>query len=322
MVRRATSIGLLWAAAIGLSLAASPSAMSQAWPKRPVELIVPFPAGGANDVLARAFAEQATASLGQTFIVVNRDGASGTIGTAAVAAAPPDGYTLLFTPNGPIGTQPSLKPDLSYGAHSFVGICQLFRQYFTLAVVPESPIKNYADLVEAARAQPGAVAFGFGGVGTAPFFIMKQLEAITDTKMLPVPFRGDPPAVNALRSGEIDVAALTIATASAQQFRLLAIPSARRYEPLPDVPTATELGAPIVQEAFGGLVGPKGLSEDVIARLETVCKESAASERFVSIANASGQEIRFERGEAFTRNIAEDAAAKAKLIREAGIKVE
>ena len=127
------------------------------WPERPVQLVVPFPAGGGVDVIARPFAEQFGALLGQPVVVAPRDGASGTIGMALVATAKPDGYTLAFTPNGPVTIQPHVIPTLAYKFEGLVPLCQIFAVQYVLAVKPDSPFRTLADLVGAAKSKPGTV---------------------------------------------------------------------------------------------------------------------------------------------------------------------
>lgn len=150
------------------------------WPEPPIQMIVPFPAGGGVDVIARPFAEMFGALLQQPIVVMPRDGAVGTIGMGVVAAAKPDGYTLAFTPNGPVTVQPHVIPTLAYKMDSLQPLCQIFAVQYVLAVRPDSPYRTLGELIAAAKAQPGKLSYGFGGVATAPHLAISQLTNISN----------------------------------------------------------------------------------------------------------------------------------------------
>src|SRR5437762_6021778 len=260
---------------VGLLLIASSlsdvASAQEAWPTRPIQLIVPFPVGGGVDVIARPFAEILAELLHQSVIVVPRDGAAGTIGTAAVATAKPDGYTLAFTPNGPITVQPHVIATLPYKMDDLVPLCQLFAVQYVLAVRPDSPYKTLPELIAAAKAQPGKLTYGFGGVATAPHLAISQLAIVANFDMLGVPFRGDPQAIVALRGGEVDSAMLNVGGAQAQGCLPLATFAEARQGEIPDTPTVKELGYPVVSSAFGGLFAPKELPADIAEKVDSAC---------------------------------------------------
>lgn len=137
------------------------------WPDRPIQLIIPFPAGGGVDVIARPFAQIFGELVRQTVVVIPRDGAAGTIGSNVVASAKPDGYTIAFTPNGPITVQPHVIAALPYKPDSFVPLCQVFAVQYVIAVGGDSPYRTLGELIAAAKAKPGQVSYGFGGVATS-----------------------------------------------------------------------------------------------------------------------------------------------------------
>lgn len=312
-LRRALPI----AAACMLSAA---SGAQTAWPERPVQLIVPFPAGGGVDVIARPFADLLSAALQQPVIVVPRDGAAGTIGTAAVATAKPDGYTLAFTPNGPITVQPHVIASLPYKFDDLVPLCQLFAVQYVLAVRQDSPYKTLGDLIAAARAHPGKLTYGFGGIATAPHLAISQLAIVAGIDMLGVPFRGDPQAIIALRAGEIDSAMLNIGGAKAQVFRALATFAETRQIEIPDTPTVKELGYPVASSAFGGLFAPKGLPIDVAKRIDSACEKISADERFQRAVRQASQEPVYRNGADFAKLLAADYAIKGDIVKRAGVK--
>ena len=280
----------------------------QTWPERPIQLIVPFPAGGGVDVIARPFAEMFGELLHQSVVVVPRDGAAGTIGAGVVASAKPDGYTLAFTPNGPITVQPHVIPTLAYKPDNLMPLCQIFAVQYVLAVRPDSPHRTLGDLVAAAKAQPGKVSYGFGGVATAPHLAISQLVIAANIDMLGVPFRGDPQAIVALKSGEIDSAMLNIGGARAQGFRLLATFADARQAEIPDTPTVKELGYPVVSSAFGGLFAPKGLATDIAQKIESACQKVATDERYRRAVRQASQEPVYRNSADFARLLADDYA--------------
>ena len=305
----------------GLVAAGANRAIAQTpWPERPVQFIVPFPAGGGVDVIARPFAEVFGELVKQTIVVVPRDGAAGTIGSNVVAVAKPDGYTLAFTPNGPITVQPHVIPTLSYKLDSFVPLCQVFAVQYVIAVKPDSPYRTLGDLIGAAKSQPGRVSYGFGGVATAPHLAISQLTLAANVEMLGVPFRGDPQAILALKGGEIDAATMNIGGAKAQGFRMLATFAAERQSEIPDVPTVKELGYPVVSSAFGGLFAPKGLPSDVATKIEGACEKAVADERFRKATRQANQEPVYRKAADFARMLNDDYAIKGDVVKRANIK--
>ena len=305
------------------ALVVSVPAVAQApWPDRPVQLIVPFPAGGGVDVIARPFAELWSDILRQPVVVIPRDGAAGTIGAAAVAAAKPDGYTFAFTPNGPITIQPHVIPSLSYKHDDLVPVCQLFAVQYVLAVRADSPYKTLGDLIAAAKARPGKLTYGFGGIATTPHLAVSQLAIVANIDMLGVPFRGDPQAIIALRAGEIDSAMLNVGGARAQGFLPLATFADARQSEIPDTPTVKELGFPVAGSAFGGLFAPKGLPADIAKKVDSACAKIVADERFQKAVRQASQEPVYRNGADFARILATDYAIKGDIVKRAGVKAQ
>lgn len=304
-----------------VTLVLSATAVAQTtWPDRPVQLVVPFAVGGGVDVIARPFAEIWREQLGQPIVVVPRDGAAGTIGTAAVAGAKPDGYTLAFTPHGPITVQPHVIPTLTYKPDDLMPLCQVFAVQYVLAVRPDSPYQTFPELIAAARSKPGKLTYGFGGIATAPHLAISQLTIAANVDMLGVPFRGDPQVIVALRGGEIDSAVLNLGTAKAQGFRVLATFADTRRPELPEAPTATELGYPVVSSAFGGLFAPKGLPAEIARKIEATCRTVVADERFQRAVRLASQEPIYRNAADFAKVLAADYAIKGEIVKRAGIK--
>jgi len=291
-----------------------------AWPERTIQLVVPFPAGGGVDVLAPPFAEILGELLHQSVVVLTRDGASGTIGTGVVAAAKPDGYTLAFTPNGPITIQAHVIPTLSYKPEQLTPLCQVFAVQYVLAVRPDSPYRTLRDFMAAAQAQPGKLTYGFGGVATSPHLAMSQLAIVADANFLGVPFRGDPQAIVALKAGEIDSAMLNVGGAQAQGFRALAAFAETRSPEAPDTPTVKEQGYPVSGSAFGGLLAPKGLPADIAKKIDAACEKVVADERFRRAARQASQEPVYRNSADFAAALAADYAIKGDVVKRAGIR--
>ena len=306
---------------LSCALALGGPAWSQAgWPDHPIQFIVPFPAGGGIDVIARPFAERFGELLHQAVVVIARDGASGTIGMGAVASARPDGYTLAFSPSGPLTIQPHVIPTLAYKPESLQPICQLFASEYVLAVRADSPYKSLDDFVKAAKARPGKLTYGFGGVATSPHLAIAEFANAAHLDMLGVPFRGDPAAILALRAGDIDSATLNIGLAKAQRFRALATFAQKRQTEYPDTPTMKEAGFQVVSTAYGGLIGPKGMPADVVKKLEAACETAGKDERFQNAVRQASQEPIYRNAADFARVLAEDSRIKQDVIKRAGIK--
>jgi len=313
---------LFTAFALGACVAAwvTSAGAQTSFPDRPIQLIVPFPAGGGVDVIARPFAEIMGELLHQPAVVMPRDGAAGTIGAGVVAAARPDGYTLAFTPNGPITVQPHVIPTLAYRFEALQPICQVFAVQYVLAVRGDSPYKTLGDLIAAAKAKPGKVSYGFGGVATAPHLAISQLAIVAGVDMLAVPFRGDPQAILAIKGGEIDSATMNIGGAKAQGFRILATFAGERQPEIPDVPTVKELGYDVVNSAFGGVFAPRGVPADVAAKLEGACEKIVADERYRKAVVQASQQPVFRKGADFAKLLADDYAIKGDIVKRANIK--
>jgi len=304
-----------------VALSYAPLAAAQgAYPDHAIQLIIPFPAGGGVDVIARPFAERFGEILKQPVVVIPRDGAAGTIGMGVVASAKPDGYTLAFSPVGPITIQPHVIPTLAYKAESLQPLCQLFASEYVFAVRADSPYKSLDEFVKAARAQPGKLTYGFGGVATSPHLAIAEFANAAKLDMLGVPFRGDPAAILALKSGEIDSATLNIGLAKAQGFRALATFAEKRQTEYPDTPTMKEAGFPVVSTAYGGLFAPRGTPADVTKKLEAACDTAGHDERFRQAVRQASQEPVYRTSAEFAKLLAADSDTKREVIKRAGIK--
>jgi tripartite-type tricarboxylate transporter receptor subunit TctC len=287
---------------------------------RTIEMIIPFPAGSGVDVIGRSVAAALSEQLGQQVVVNNRDGASGTIGFNALAAAAPDGNTIAFGPTTPIANAPYMVKGARYQVDSFDYICQIFENVFTLAVAPQSKFKSAQELIGAARENPGKLTYGHAGNGTIPHLSVENFADALKLKFQPVPFRGDAPVLPTLLKGDIDFGAPAVSTIHGQNFRPLLVFLGQRHPAYPDVPTARELGATSdVPPGHNGLYAPSGLPAAIKASLERNCADAIGSEVVRKMITNTGQTIRYLAGAEFQAQTVGDYAFKGELIRRLGL---
>lgn len=314
---------LKWTALIVSVLAGANVALAQSgYPSRPVQVIVGFPAGGSVDVMARQLVAAIAGQLGQPFVVVNRDGMSGTIGFGALAAARPDGYTLGAGPTTPISVAPHLLADVKYRVDSFEYICQSFENVFTMAVPVDSPFRAMAELVAAARASPGKLAYGHSGVGTVPHLSVANFLYRTGIDISAVPYRGEAAMVPDLVAGRVQLGAPSVAVAVGQKVRVLAVFADSRHPAFPEAPTFAELGMPSMPPGLNGLVAPKGTPREVLAVLERACERAVQSESFRAAAQKLSQRVSYLSGAQFAERAREDSRYKGELIRALKIRID
>ncbi len=264
------TIGCLVAAT---TLLVSLSAVA-AYPDKPVRIIVPNPPGGAVDVVTRKVAQKLTVQTGQSFVVENKPGASGTIGTSQVVNAPADGYTLLANDNS-YTTLPYVFKKLNWDHQTaLVPIAPFAFSPVVLGVKADSRFKDLASLVTYAKTHPGEVTFGTGGPGSSPHFAAEAFQQAAGIKLMHVPYKGAGEAMVGLLSGSVDLLVVSTPTALApvkgNQMRLLGISGKTRVDVFPSVPTFAEAGVPNFSLFnWSGLAAPRGTPNDVIARLQT-----------------------------------------------------
>ena len=246
---------------------------AQAWPNRPIRMIVPFPPGGGNDVIARIVAQKLSVRLGQSVVVDNRAGANGIVGLTAVKQAPADGYTLGIAAAGPMAVNPSLYDKLSYDpVKDFEPITNMVIYPLLLVAHPSVPAKNMRELLELARAKPGSLYFASPGSGNSGHLAGELLNSLAKVNTVHVPYKGQGPAVSDLLAGQVQLLYSSIPSVLplVQQGRLkaLAIGSAQRLASLPDVPTIAESGVP-GYEAYSwiGIVAPAHTPRPIVEQL-------------------------------------------------------
>lgn len=309
-------MGLRGIVALMLACVAAPqSARAQGYPERPVEITVAFSPGAVTDVLGRALAEGLSTQLGQRFIVVNKTGATGAIGSAAVARAKPDGYSLLFAPAVSLTVVPLSNKQAGYDHKSFEPICQTFINEMVVVVRPDSPFKIAGDLVAAARARPGIVNYAHLGIGSIPHLAMVEFAQVAKADFNAIPFKGDADVMQQVLGGQVDLGAVTLSSAAGGGLRMLALFGNARNPSIPDVPTMREQGFDVAPYSFGGLLAPAGLPADVKTRLASGCKAAAQSEAYAKLAKSLFQPSQYYvDGAAFASALEKDVADKTRLL--------
>ena len=312
----------------GLAGLAGSAGAQPAYPSRPVRLVVPFPPGGAADAMARAVAARLAEKLGQPFVVDNRAGAGGNVGTEQVAKAPADGYTLVLAAAGAMAISPALYPRLPYDPQrdfSFIGQIASFQG--VLAVGAEQPFKTLRDLVAHARANPGRLSYGSPGNGTTPHLAAELLKKAAGIDMTHIPYRGDAPAISEAIGGQVPVAFINIAPAvsviQSGRLRALAVSGAGRSPLLPGVPTVAESGHPGYSVVgWAGLAAPVGTPAPVIARLAGTLKTVLAGPDLADQLAAQSAEPTYRSSGAFTAYAQAERLRFAQLVREARITLD
>jgi tripartite-type tricarboxylate transporter receptor subunit TctC len=307
-----------------LLLAAWPASGQEWRPERPVTIINPYATGSSTDAIARALAEAFTPDLGQTVVVVSRDGASGVVGMRALAAAAPDGLTLAFSPLVPLAVQPHLVRNTGLGPEAVSPICNVTENILGVMVRADSPWKTLPEMVAAARQRP--LTYGSPGPNSAPFLGVHRMQVAAGGQWTHAPFRGDAASLTEVLAGRLDFAAIVVASgvpmARAGQTRLIAVFSERRHPEFPDVPTAREQGVDALQPSYAALFAPRGVPAPILDRLQLACERAMQSEGFRTIAQRWGVVPDFRpRAELATR-LAAEYAAIGRTLRELGVTPE
>jgi tripartite-type tricarboxylate transporter receptor subunit TctC len=265
---------LLVAVTAVLGTALGPAtAQEPGYPSRPVRIIVAFPVGGLLDTVSRIVGDKLTMVLGQQFIIESRPGAGGTLATAAVARAEPDGYTLMMI-NDNHAVNPSVFKNIPYDSvKDFAPIGFVGSAPMALSANARLPVRTVQDLIELTRQQPGKISYASVGIGSASHLAGELFAAKAGVRMLHVPFRGGAPALNDLVAGHVDTMFVT-AVVGGQHMKTgaltpLALAAAARFETLPEVPTMAEAGYPLEAAYWFGLAAPAGTPQAVLARLES-----------------------------------------------------
>ncbi len=323
-MRRREFLGLAGATlATGFSTQASSQA--PAWPERTVKLILPYAPGGATDAIGRPWADKLSQAFGQQFVVENRGGASGMIGTEAAAKAAPDGYTLLLTPNAPLSVLPSLRKTPYDPVKSFDAVGRVGDVINGFVIHPSVGVKTFKELIEYAKKNPGKLTYASSGNGTANHMRLEMLKLKTGIDILHVPYRGGADSLNDVLPGTVHMMnePVSLPHVKAGKLILLNINGQVRHPDFPDVPTLTELGitgadVPIWFSVFA----PAGTSKDIIGKLNAKMLEIAKTDDMKAKMRAVNAFVPLQTPEQMAKDLAEDIKANADLINLANIKIE
>ncbi len=315
-------------AACGLAFAASAFA-SDAWPSRPVTLIVPFPPGGPTDVMGRVIGKALSEKLKQPVVVENKPGAGGNVGTAAVARAQPDGYTLALSAVSSLAIAPALYSKLPYNVKTdFTPITLVGVTKGAIVAHPSAPFNDFKGMIAYAKANPGKLSYATSGVGTANHLAAESLQALAGIQLTHVPYKGTGPATQDLLAGMVPMSFESSLSAAAPNIKAgklkgIAITAASRSPLLPGVPTVAEQGYPGFDvSAWFGLVGPANLPKEIVAAVHKTVVEALQSPEVVERFAQIGAEPMPMAPERFGAYIQSENERWAKVIHSANIKLD
>src|SRR5215470_5488604 len=315
------------ALATALSAIAGP-ALAQTYPARTITLVVPYPPGGGVDAMARLVAERLSISLKHSVVVDNRAGASGNLGTRAVAKAEPDGYTLLLGHTGTISINPSLYANAGYDPRrDFAPIGLIASMPVALIAHPSFPAKTVSDVIAIAKKDPGKLNFGTSAIGTGGYLTAEYFKATAGLDMQIVPYRGTAPLMNDLIGGHVPVSfgvlPPPIGNIQSGSLRAIAVTGTHRFSLLPDVPTASESGLPGFDAVLHyGLIAPAGTPRAIVERLNKELRALAETDLVKQRIQAEGGDAMTSTPEEYAKDIDQEEKKWSTLIRKLNLKVE
>jgi tripartite-type tricarboxylate transporter receptor subunit TctC len=316
-------------ALLGLAVCALPAvttaALAQDYPNKPIRVVVPFPAGGPNDIIARVVGKAVSDAVKQPVVIDNRGGAGGLTGTDNVAKSAPDGYSLAITSSGALAINPSLQPMPYDVGKDLALITQVVAVPEILVVHPDVKANTLADIVALAKAQPGKLNFASTGSGGMPHLAAELLKFSANINMVHVPYRGAAPAVTDLLGGHVQMMFADIPVllphVQAGKLRAIAVGSKQRAKAVPDVPTTTEAGFPQVEaDNWYGLVGPSGMPQPLVDRIHTIFVAAIRNPEVGAQLSAQGATMIGNTQADFTNYVRGETAKWKKVIEISGAK--
>jgi tripartite-type tricarboxylate transporter receptor subunit TctC len=314
--------------ALGIAALFPAVTFAQAYPSKPIRLIVPFPAGGGVDFIGRIMAKGLSERLKQQVVVENRAGANAIVGLELLKNSPPDGYTIAAASAGPLAVNPHIYSKLAYDTmRDFTHIANMVNFPLLLVSHPSLPVKNVKELVALAKARPGEITYSHPGAGNSGHLAGELFNSMAKAKILAIPYKGTAPAVVAVLSGEAQLTYSSIPTilphVRAGKVRALGVGNAQRIPSLPDFPTIAEAGLPGYEAyAWGGMIGPANMPKEIVARLNReivqVLKQKDVSDRML----AEGTVPTPSSSEEFTAYIRTELKKWGEVVKMANIKAE
>jgi tripartite-type tricarboxylate transporter receptor subunit TctC len=314
-----------YAGACGLALTAFGAAAQ--YPAKPVRFVAPYPAGGVNDIVARILGQRMSAALGQPWVIDNRPGRGGNIGTEAVAKSPPDGYTLVHGGMGSLTLGPFLSKVAYDALRDFAPITLTARAPNVLAVHPSLPVKSVKELIALAKARPGELNYATSGVGSTPHLTAALFTSMANIRMVHIPYKGGPPATTDVVAGQVPIGFAPIPSflphITSGRLRGLAVTGLERSPSLPSLLTVSEAGLPgFEMSPWFGVLAPAGTSAEIIGRLNAELVRILRSSDVATQFSAQGVEPAYSTPDEFLGVIKADLKKWGKVIAEAGIKGE
>ena len=306
---------------VGISTLMPSTASAQAWPSKPIRLIVNFPPGGAADQIARAISVPLQEALGQTVVVDNRAGAGGNIGGDLLAKSPPDGYTLLLTSGGLVSINPSIYAKMPFDpAKDIIPVAAAARVLVFLEVKPNLPVHDVRAFISYLKANPGKLSYGTPGNGSSPHLAGEMFKDMTQSFAVHVPYRGAAPAMQDLLGGQVDFMfdpGIGLNHVRAGKLKLLAVGSPKRSPLFPDVPTLDEVGLKgFDADTVFGFYAPAGMAADIVTRLNREINKILATQAVKDRIAALGGEVAPMTSVEFAAKAQADTTRFGKLIRE------
>ncbi|KQZ98651.1 MAG: Bug family tripartite tricarboxylate transporter substrate binding protein [Achromobacter sp.] len=329
MQRRNVVLGLCVAAAtLATPLISGIAHAEDAYPSKPIRLIVPFPPGGTTDIVGRLFADKLSKELGQTVVVENRGGAGGSIGSAFVASSAPDGYVLGIATVSTHGINPAIYPNLPFdGEKDFTPVSNLAAVPNIMTINPKVQAKTIAEFITLAKSQPGKLTYASAGNGSVSHMMGELFKMASGTDLMHVPYRGVGPALNDALAGQVDVMydnlPSTLPHVQSGRLIAMAVAAPQRVAALPNVPTFAEAGLPAVNDAsWFGLVAPAKLPAPVLAKLNAAVQKVSAEDDVKSRLAALGASPAANTSAEFGAQISAEIAKNKRIAKEANVKID
>ena len=321
-------VGVLISSLVTMAGGLSTPVLAQAWPAKPIRIVIAQAPGSATDVISRVVANPLSASLGQPIVIDARPGAGGVLGTEVAARSAPDGYTLFMANNSTHGSNPAVYAKLPYDAiKDFAPISFVASVPYVLVVDPALPVKTVQEFIALAKAKPGKMNYASAGNGSTHHFCGELLKSMTGIDIQHIPYKGSGPGIAALLAGEVSMMFSNVADIGSQiragKVRALAVTAQRRATLLPDVPTMPEAGLPDFEiTSWFGLLVPAGTPTPIIDRLNAETVKVLSRTDVKATLTAQGLEVAPSSPEQFAAHIKSEIARFTKIAKAAGIKAE
>lgn len=313
---------------LSLAITASTSVFAQAWPAKPIKLIIPFPPGGTTDIVGRLTADRLGRELGTTVVVENRGGGGGSIGALEIARATPDGYTIGMATVSTHAVNPACNPKLGYDPiKDFTMISNLAHTANVIVVNPKVAATSVKELVDLLKKNPGKFSYATSGTCSIAHMMGEQFKVSTGTFITHIPYRGSGPALNDTLAGQVEIMLDNLPSSiphiQAGKLRALAIANSKRLDAFPNIPTYAELGLKEMNDpAWYGLIAPAGLPRDLVAKIQAAANKVVFNPEIAKRLRDAGAEPIGNTPEQFTAEIVKEKEKMANLVKKQNIKFE